>query len=91
MAVPGSPAIVAWGWAINLTAGDEVVMALAGPDGGELPRNSITLDRNKAQYMHFAGKKRPDAGWPAGRYTGRFIVTRQGETAIEGEQELVVE
>jgi hypothetical protein len=86
-----SPAIVAWGWAINLRAGDEVVVELAGPDGGDLARNKVTLDRNKAQYMLFAGTRRPDAGWPAGRYTATFSVMRQGATVVRGEQELRLE
>lgn len=85
-----SAAIVAWGWAINLRAGDKVVAVLAGPDG-ELARNGLTLDRNQAQYMLFAGKKRPGAGWPAGRYQAGFTVSRQGETVIGAEQLLVLE
>lgn len=88
--VRGSPAIVAWGWAINLEAGDEVGVTLTGPEG-ELAQNAITLDRNKAQYMLFAGKKRPDAGWPAGRYTAGLTVSRQGETVISDERVLMVE
>ena len=86
----GSPAIVAWGWAINLRAGDDIAATLAGPEG-ELARNTVTLDRNKAQYLLFAGKRRPDAGWPMGRYTAGFSVSREGETVIDAERELVVE
>jgi murein DD-endopeptidase MepM/ murein hydrolase activator NlpD len=85
-----SPAIVAWGWAINLRAGDEVAVTLTGPEG-ELARNAITLDRNKAQHMLFAGRKRPDAGWPAGRYTAAFSVLRDGESVVGNELVLVLE
>jgi hypothetical protein len=85
-----SPAIVAWGWAINLEDGDEVAVTLSGPEG-ELARNAITLDRNRAQHMLFAGKKRPDAGWPAGRYTAAFTVLRDGVTVIGEERSLSVE
>ena len=86
----GSPAIVAWGWAINLEAGDEVAVTLTGPEG-ELAQNAITLDRNKAQYMLFAGKKRPDAGWAAGRYTAGFTVIRDGEPVVNEERSSSVE
>ena len=86
-----SPAIVAWGWAINLRVDDQLVVVLAGPDGGDLARNTVTLDRNKAQYMLFAGTKRPDAGWPAGRYRATFSVLRQGAAVLGGERSLVLE
>jgi hypothetical protein len=87
----GAPAMVAWGWAINLQAGDDVAVVLAGPDGGELARNATTLDRNKAQHMLFAGVRQPPAGWPAGRYTAAFSVSRAGEAVIDEERVLVVE
>lgn len=86
-----SPAIVAWGWAINLRRGDEILVALAGPEGGELARNTVTLDANKAQYMLFTGTRPPAAGWPAGRYEARFSVLRAGEPVMEDERRLVVE
>jgi hypothetical protein len=86
-----SPAIVAWGWAINLQDGDEVTVVLGGPDGGELARNSVTLDSSKAQYMLFAGTRPPATGWPAGLYSVSFTVSRAGEPAISEERELVIE
>ncbi|MDH3438947.1 MAG: M23 family metallopeptidase [Betaproteobacteria bacterium] len=76
-----SPALVSWGWAINLRAGDEVTAALAGP-GGTLAHNRVIVERDKAQYMMFAGKRRPDAGWPPGPYTAEFSVVRGGEPVI---------
>lgn len=79
-----SNALVSWGWAINLEKGDEVSAALIGPRG-ELARNAITLDRNKAQYMLFAGRKRPAGGWPAGRYQAVFTVVRDGVAVIESQ------
>lgn len=87
----GSPAIVAWGWAINLEEGDEILVVLGGPDGGELARNSVTLDSSKAQYMLFAGSRPPATGWPPGRYTAAFSVTRAGEAVIEDDRELPVD
>jgi hypothetical protein len=86
-----SPAIVAWGWAINLQEGDEIVVVLGGPDGGELARNSVTLDAIKAQHMLFAGTRPPATGWPAGLYTASFTVTRAGAPAMSDELDLVVE
>jgi hypothetical protein len=86
-----SPAIVAWGWAINLEDGDEIIAVLGGPDGGELARNSVTLDSGKAQYMLFAGTRPPATAWPAGLYTASFTVSRAGAAAMSEVSELVLE
>ena len=85
--VPGRDwtALIAWGWAINLEKGDEVVVVLTGPDG-ELARNHAVIDRHKAQYMLFAGKRRPEGGWPAGHYVARFEVRRDGKPVFNAER-----
>ena len=67
------PALVAYAWAINLAEGDEVTVSLQGPNGIEAT-NTVTLDRNKATYMLFAGKKQPAGGWPPGEYVGSIKV-----------------
>ncbi len=79
------PALIAWGWAINLEKGDEVVVVLTGPDG-VLQRNHVQIDRHKAQYMLFAGKRRPEGGWPAGHYVARFAVLRDGKPVFGAER-----
>jgi hypothetical protein len=71
-------ALVAYGRAIGLERGDDVRVELRGPDGTLLAENRATLDRDKAQNLLFAGRKRPAAGWPAGRYSARFEVRRGG-------------
>lgn len=53
-----SPAIVDWGWFINLRKGDRIVVLLSGPNGQQISFNrSEPLDRAKATYSAFAGKK----------------------------------
>lgn len=78
---PQSPALVAWGWAINLEKGDRAVVVLKGPKG-VIQRNSVTLKKGKSQYMLFAGKKLKADGWPSGRYTAFFGVVRDGEPIL---------
>jgi Peptidase family M23 len=78
------PALVAFMWAINLSAGDTINVTLKGP-GNVSAENSVTLDRNKAQYLLFAGKKRPQGGWPAGTYRGRVTVTNGAEVRLKRE------
>jgi Peptidase family M23 len=78
------PAMVAYLWAINLSAGDVIRVTLKGP-GGVAAENSVTLDRNKAQYLLFAGKKKPKGGWLAGSYSGSVTVTNGGEVRLKKE------
>lgn len=78
-----APALVAWVLAIGLAAGDVQHVALLGPDGTELARNDAPpLARARAQQLLFAGRRRPDAGWPAG-VTGRYWVERGGRVVID--------
>lgn len=75
------PALVAYGWAINLEAGDTIRISLRGPDGLSAEQETA-LDRAKAQYMLFSGKKRPAAGWPAGVYEGRIDILKDGAMRV---------
>lgn len=84
-----SPALVAWGWAINLEAGDRVVAVLAGPDG-ELARSSTVMASRKAQYFAFAGKKLAAARWPAGRYAALFGVARNGKPVLRAGRSFIM-
>lgn len=77
-----SAALVAYGRAIELERGDEIHVALRGPGGALLGENRIVLDRDKAQYLLYAGRKRPATGWPTGRYAARIEVRRGGKVAI---------
>jgi hypothetical protein len=74
--------IVAYVWAINLQKGDIIQIALI-KDGEVLQNNSATLDRAKAQYLLFAGKKAPQGGWPKGSYKASARVSRANATVIE--------
>jgi hypothetical protein len=74
--------MVAYVWAINLQKGDIIQIALI-KDGAVVQNNSDTLDRSKAQFMLFAGKKAPQGGWPKGSYKASAKVSRGGKTVIE--------
>lgn len=56
----GSPATVGWVWFANLRKGDVVNLRLVWPDGKTAAEGrGEPLDRNKASYSAFAGRKRP--------------------------------
>lgn len=78
-----SPALIAYIRAINLEAGDIQEMTLKAPDGGVLARSVLPpLDRAKAEYVMYAGKRMPPEGWPPGDYTATYSVRRDGKVAI---------
>jgi Peptidase family M23 len=77
---PDTP-VVSYMWAINLQKDDVIELKLMRGDE-ILMDNSEMLDRNKAQFMLFAGKKTPQGGWPKGSYTGTVTVTRAGKPVI---------
>jgi hypothetical protein len=79
-----APALVAFVQAIGLEGGDVQRLTMTGPDGSTLADNRVDpLNRDKAQTILFAGRKRPAAGWPTGRYVARYRVLRDGRAVID--------
>lgn len=79
----GSPALVGYVRAIGLNGGDKLLLTLTGPDGRELSRNdSQPLDRAKAQWLSFTGKKASAGPLAAGRYKLTYTVSRGGKTVL---------
>ena len=78
-----SPALVVYIRAIGLSQGDIQTLVLYGPDGQEMARSVIPpLNRDKAQYQMFVGKKLTTSAWPAGRYRGAYSVTHDGKVML---------
>ena len=80
---PGSDAFVAYVRSIGLQAGDQPSLAVHGPAGAFVTNNRAALDRDKAQFLVIAGKKRTEAAWPVGRYTAMYRVTRDGSEVLQ--------
>jgi len=76
-------ALVAYVRAINLSGGDRVVLTLTGPDGIALARTEgAPLDRSKAQWLVYVGKRKPPGGWEPGLYRADYAVLRDGRTVL---------
>ena len=76
-------ALVAYVRTIGLQAGDQQTLAVQGPDGAAVATNNLpALDRDKAQYLVIAGKKRTGTAWSAGRYVATYRVTRDGAEVL---------
>lgn len=88
-ATAGGDLLVAYVRAIDLDQGDEQVLVMRGPKGDVLAETRIpALDRSKAQYLIYVGRKRPAAGWAPGAYRATYTVTRGGKTVIRREFEV---
>lgn len=75
--------LVAYIRAINLRAGDVQQLTLFGPNGEQLATAAEQpLERAKAQYMMFVGRKAPVGGWPPGEYRAEYAVKRAGQVAV---------
>ncbi len=73
----GAPALVFWTSLFGGQAGDRILVRLIAPGGEVMAENRIELEKNKAQYFSFAGRKRPGDGWPEGVYGGEFKLYRE--------------
>jgi murein DD-endopeptidase MepM/ murein hydrolase activator NlpD len=80
---PASDALVAYVRVIGLQAGDQQSLVVQSPAGAAFVTNNLpALDRDKAQFLVIAGKKRAEAAWPAGRYSAAYRVTRDGAEVL---------
>lgn len=79
-----SPALVAYVRAIGLKAGDVQILTLFDTNGKPVAQNKAPpLDRDKAQWMMFAGFRPPPGGFRPGLYRAIYRVERGGRPAIE--------
>ena len=79
-----APALVAYVRAIGLKGGDVQILVLFDPDGKPLVQNKPPpLDRDKAQWLLFAGARPPAGGFRPGLYRAHYRVEREGKPAIE--------
>lgn len=82
-----SAAFVGWVWFANLRKGDEVTIRLETADGTTVAESSQPIDRNKADYSAFSGKR----GAPApGIYRVKAVLIRNGVPALTAEKEIEI-
>lgn len=72
-----APALVFWTSVFGGRAGDRIMTRMIAPDGGVMAENNSLLDKDKAQYFSFAGRKRRGDAWPKGVYRGEFKLIRE--------------
>ena len=76
--------LVAFVQAIGLQAGDIQRLTLQAPDNKVIADNATPpLDRDKAQYLLFVGRRTaPPGGWPVGQYRAAYSVIRGGKIVL---------
>ena len=80
----GSGALVFWVRVFGLRPGDRQRLVVRRPDGTVLVDSAPkSVDRPKADWMAFSGKRRPKSGaWPTGTYHGTYTLTRGGREVV---------
>ena len=73
------PALVVFARMINAKEGDRLRLSIDGPQGFSVTSTADPAPRHQAQRVAFAGRKRPEGGWPRGEYRGVVEVVRDGE------------
>jgi hypothetical protein len=77
-------ALVAFVRAIGLRRGDVQRLIITGPDGGTfVDQTERPLERDKAQFMFFAGRKRPSDGLKSGHYRADYSVAREARIVLQ--------
>lgn len=74
--VATSAALLVFARAINMRTGDRLRVVVKGPQGFEVDTVTEPLDRNKALFIGYSGKRLRASRWPAGRYTGEVELLR---------------
>lgn len=77
--------IILWVDVIGAKVGDIQEFAITGPDGQSIHAQQVTVVGGGLSWFAFSGKRAPAAGWPAGRYVGRYIIKREGVIIAETE------
>ncbi len=82
MVAPAStkaPALVYYAQVLNLQKGDQLHIRLMSPKGLLADSKTEPMERHKASYMAYAGKRRIGFAWPKGTYTGTISLLRNGK------------
>ncbi len=75
---------------LNARAGDSIRVTIKGPAGFDTEKTSPPIERNKATYMVYAGKRRTLPSWPAGKYEGEAQLLRGGSVISEMRSETMI-
>lgn len=88
---PGSiDPLVFWVELFGVRQGDREEIRLLDPDGVVLAESGSIIEKNKALWFKFVGKRRPEGGWKPGVYRATYRLLR-ASTGGAAQQDLVVD
>lgn len=68
--------LILWVDAIGARAGDQQSFTIRGPNRQIVHEQQSLVEGGGLSWFAYSGKRPPAAGWPRGRYTGRYILKR---------------
>lgn len=86
---PDSP-LVFWVDLFGAQAGDRQIFLIEGPQGVVLDSDTI-LENSNVSWFSFAGDRPPDGGWPAGEYSARYRLMRDGQSLIDHQDSVQID
>jgi len=87
---PDAPALLYFVDVMNLRAGDVLALSITAPDGSLFAEKSTTLDKSKASYFAFIGKKNSAGKFATGNYMARVTMTRGNEKVVAANRMIAV-
>ncbi len=78
-----SDILLFWANVVGIQSGDRQEMIISRPDGSILAENRQSVEKSKVNWLSYAGSKRPPGGWPKGRYTALYRLTRADRPIID--------
>ena len=78
-----APALVLWVEGFALRAGDRLDYRITAPDGSAFFSDSRTEAKSQARFFRYVGKRRPEAGWPAGIWRSEVTLSRTGQAPVQ--------
>ncbi|MCH2546291.1 MAG: M23 family metallopeptidase [Alphaproteobacteria bacterium] len=83
------PVLIFWVNMYGVQRGDTAHLSLHNPSGEVVVEKSNGIENNRATQNYFIGKINKQ-GWPAGKYTGKLRLERNGNAVIEREFTIMV-
>ncbi len=68
--------LILWVDAIGARAGDRQAFSIMGPSGQIVHDQRMVVTDGGLSWFAYSGKRAPAAGWPSGRYSGRYALQR---------------
>lgn len=90
---PDSAALVFWVELYGVQAGDRQRLVIRDPRGRVVAERDDVLEKGKARWFSYVGRRRPADGWPAGVYRATFSLRRgagQGAPVLELERAVTI-